>query len=297
MENLARIQQAIGRHSHRGLTQTAIPGVSVLQATEATLPHGDFVQPAFALVVGGAKRVAINGQALRYGAGQYLITSVELPLVGHIEMASVAEPYQAVVVELRSDAIASLLFETGKLSASNAGSPVGVGDADQRLLDAAVRLLELLDHPNDATALRPGLEREILWRLLQGPFAPSIQQIGLADSHVTHLTRAIGEIHRRYDQPLRIHELAAAASMSTASFHRHFRALTTMSPLQFQKQIRLNEAHTRLLAQGSDVSSVAHSVGYASPSQFSREYRRAFGAPPSATRQSSTLRDVPDLVA
>jgi AraC-like DNA-binding protein len=287
VDALARIRQAIGRHADGGLTRTPIPSVSVVQATAATVPHGDFSQPAFALVAGGRKRAALNGHAFRYRAGQYLISSVGVPMVGQVEMASAAEPYQAVVVELRRETIAELLLETGRLDRSRVAPAVGVGDAEPRLLDAAARLLELLDHPDDTAALRPGLEREVLWRLLQGPFASTIQQIGLADSHLSHLTRAIGEIRRRYDEPLPVHELAAIASMSVASFHRHFRALTTMSPLQFQKQIRLNEAHTRLLAHGADVSSVAHAVGYSSPSQFSREYRRAFGAPPSATRRSS----------
>jgi transcriptional regulator GlxA family with amidase domain len=156
-----------------------------------------------------------------------------------------------------------------------------VSDASDALLDAITRLLLLLDEPADAAVLAAGIEREILWRLLTGPQGPAVRQIGLVDGHVAHLARAIAHIRRHYDQTLRVQDLAALAAMSATSFHRHFRALTSMTPIQFQKQLRLHEARTRLLADPGDVAGTGHAVGYGSASQFSREYRRLFGAPPS----------------
>jgi transcriptional regulator GlxA family with amidase domain len=148
------------------------------------------------------------------------------------------------------------------------------------LLDAVARMLRLLDHPADAPVLAPLIEREILWRLLTGPHAAVIRQTGMADSGLSHVSRAIRWIRDNYAQPLRIADLARLAGMSPSAFHRRFRAVTAMSPLQFQKRIRLQEARSLLVARGGDVAGVGHLVGYDSPTQFNREYRRLFGAPP-----------------
>jgi transcriptional regulator GlxA family with amidase domain len=156
-----------------------------------------------------------------------------------------------------------------------------VSEASPALLDAVCRLLALLDTPGDAAALAAGVEREVLWRLITGPQGATVRQIGLADSRLALLGRAIRWIRSHYDQTLRVEELAELANMSASSFHRHFRAVTSMTPIQFQKQLRLYQARTRLLTDPSDVAGVGFAVGYDSPSQFSREYRRLFGVPPS----------------
>ena len=166
---------------------------------------------------------------------------------------------------------------------------IAVSDASPALLDAVTRLLALLDAPDDAPALAAGIEREILWRLITGPQGATVRQIGLADSRLAHLARAIRWIRGHYNETLRVEQLAALATMSVSSFHRHFRAVTSMTPIQFQKEIRLHEARTRLLAEPGDVTGVGFAVGYDSPSQFSREYRRMFGVPPS--RDARALRD------
>jgi AraC-like DNA-binding protein len=158
---------------------------------------------------------------------------------------------------------------------------IAVSDASPLLLDAITRLIGLLDEPGAAAVLAADVEREILWRLLTGPQGATMRQIGLADSHLAHLARAITWIRGHYDETLRVADLAALAAMSVTSFHRHFRALTSMTPVQFQKQIRLHEARARLLADPGDIAGAGHAVGYGSPSQFSREYRRMFGVPPS----------------
>ncbi|MFJ3663204.1 AraC family transcriptional regulator N-terminal domain-containing protein [Streptomyces sp. NPDC090119] len=283
---LVDIRNAITRHARDGLTATALPGLSVLRTTRATQPAGDVLEPAFALIAGGLKRTALNGEVYEYGPGQYLVATVDLPVVGNIVTAEEDEPFTAVTLRLKPDRIASLLLDTGaahRPAPAHSQSAFGVGHASPHLLDAIARLLALLDHPADLAALGAGVEREILWRLLTGPQGSSIRQIGIADSRLAHLTRAVRWIRDHYTESLRVPDLAAAAVMSPSVFHRHFLALTSMTPLEYQKQLRLNEARMRLLTGHHDVAEVGFSVGYSSPSQFSREYRRMFGTPPSQT--------------
>jgi AraC-like DNA-binding protein len=293
VDELARLKEPIIRHAREGLTRTALPGVSVIRTPTTTEPLGDMLEPTLAVIAQGVKETALNGRTFTYGAGRFLIASVELPVLGHIAQADAEEPFLAFVLELRPEKIAALLLETavtvrpGTADATPAG--IAVSDASPALLDAIGRLLALLDAPDDAAALAAGVEREILWRLVTGPQGATVRQIGLADSRLAHLARAIRWIRRHYDETLRVEELAALATMSVSSFHRHFRAVTSMTPIQFQKQIRLHEARARLLAEPGDVAGVGFAVGYDSPSQFSREYRRMFGVPPS--RDALVLRE------
>ena len=291
-----RLKELIVRNAGEGVTRTALlPRVSVLCSPTTTERLGEVAEPALAVVAQGAKEVALNGRTFAHGAGQYVIVSVELPVIAHIAQASADEPFLAFVLKLRPERIAALLLETappatarpGPVDAAPAG--IAVSDASPALLDAIGRLLALLDTPGDATALAAGVEREVLWRLLTGPQGATVRQIGLADSRLAHLARAIRWIRGHYDETLRVEELAALATMSVSSFHRHFRAVTSMTPIQFQKQIRLHEARARLLAEPGDVAGVGFAVGYDSPSQFSREYRRMFGMPPS--RDALALRE------
>jgi AraC-like DNA-binding protein len=290
-----RLKESIIRHADEGLTPTALPGVSLLCSRTTTEPLGDMLEPTLAVVAQGVKDTTLNGRTFSYGPGQFLIASVDLPVIGHIVQATAGEPFLAFVLELRPDRIAALLLETAPAAGSLAATPTGiaVSDASPALLDAVARLLALLDAPEDAAALAAGVEREILWRLLTGPQGATVRQIGLADSQLTHLARAIRWIRGHYDETLRVEDLAALATMSVTSFHRHFRAVTSMTPIQFQKQIRLHEARARLLAEPGDVAGAGFAVGYDSPSQFSREYRRMFGVPPS--RDALALREAAGL--
>jgi AraC-like DNA-binding protein len=293
MHELGRLTELIARHAGEGLTPTALPGVSVLRATAVTEPLGEVAEPTVAVIAQGVKETALNGRTFAYGPGQLTIVPVELPVVGHITQASPGEPFLAFVLRLRPEKIATLLAEatpvtTAPRAAGAAPRGIAVSDASPALLDAIGRLLALLGAPDDAAVLAAGVEREILWRLLTGPHGATVRQVGLADSRLAYLARAIHRIRSHYDQTLRIEDLAALAAMSVTSFHRHFRALTSMTPIQFQKQIRLHEARTRLLAEPGDIAGAGFAVGYDSPSQFSREYRRMFGAPPS--RDALTLR-------
>ncbi len=159
--------------------------------------------------------------------------------------------------------------------------------ASTDLVDAVVRLLRLVDQPDDAPVLAPLVQREILWRLLRSPQGAAVRDIGLADSSLSHVARVIRWIRDHYTEPFRVEELAAMAGMSTSAFHRHFRTVTELTPIQYQKKIRLQEARLRVVGLGEDVTSAGYAVGYDSPSQFSREYRREFGAPPSRDRAGS----------
>ncbi len=295
MDELARLRQSITRHAADGLTRTALPGVSVVCSTTTSEPLCGIAEPTLAVVAQGVKETTLNSRTFTYGTGQFLVVSVDLPVTGNVTDASADEPFLAFVLELRPQMIAALLLETTTAAAARPAAPDGlpsgiaVSDASPALLDAIGRLLELLDSPDDAAALSAGVEREVLWRLITGAQGATVRQIGLADSRLAHLARAIRWIRGHYNETLGVEELAALATMSVSSFHRQFRAVTSMTPIQFQKEIRLHEARARLLVQPGDVTGVGFAVGYDSPSQFSREYRRMFGVPPS--RDARALRD------
>jgi AraC-like DNA-binding protein len=287
VDELTRLKETLTRHAGDGLTPTALAGVSVVCTRAITEPLGDMAEPTLAVIAQGVKETTLNGRTYRYGPGQFLVVSVELPVTGCLVQASADEPFLAFVLELRPERIAALLLETAPAATARPGAtdatPAGiaVSDASPALLDAAGRLLALLDAPGDAAALAAGVEREVLWRLLTGPQGTTVRQIGLADSRLAHVARAIRWIRVHYNETLRVEELAALATMSVSSFHRHFRTVTAMTPIQYQKQIRMREARALLLAQPGDITGVGFAVGYDSPSQFSREYRRTFGVPPS----------------
>ena len=301
MDELERLKVSIARHAGDGLTQTALPGVSVVCSPTTTEPLAAMAEPTLAVIAQGIKETTLMGRTFTYGPGQFLVVSVELPVIGHLVQASPDEPFLAFVLELRPARIAALLLETLPAGtpgpgAANATPPgIAVSDASPALLDATGRLLALLDTPDDAAALATGVEREVLWRLITGPQGRTVRQIGLADSRLAHVARAIRWIRVHYDETLRVNELAELATMSISSFHRHFRAVTSMTPIQYQKQIRLREARARLLANPDDITGVGYAVGYDSPSQFSREYRRMFGVPPSHDALALALRDTAAL--
>jgi AraC-like DNA-binding protein len=278
MDELAAL---ITRHAGEGITQTAISGVRIMRSETPTEPLGHVAEPSLALVVGGAKAARINGRRLSYGTGQYLVIGVELPLVAHITHAAPEQPFLGIGLDLHPGPIAALLLEAGPARLPEGPAfGLAVSDATPALRDAMTRLLALADEPAHVAALAPMYEREILWRALTGPQGGLVRQIGLADSRLTHVARAIRFIRERFAEPIRIEQLAELAAMSPSSLHRHFRAVTAMTPIQFQKQIRLQEARSRLLAEPDDVAGAGFAVGYESASHFNREYRRMFGAPP-----------------
>jgi len=270
--------------------QTSIEGLQ-LARMESSAPHHSLTHPLLVVMAQGGKRLLLGDHVLEYRAGQILVVTTELAISGHFPHASPQNPALGVGIVLRPEVIAPLLLEApaDRRSVGPAGLPaISTGDADVELLDAVARLLRLLDRPADARVLAPMIEREILWRLLTGPHGGVVRQIGLADSSVSQIDRTIRWIRTNYAEPMRVDDLARMAGMSPAAFHRHFRAVTATSPVQFQKRIRLQEARSLLLAKPDDIAGVGHLVGYDSPSQFNREYRRLFGEPPG--RDATRLR-------
>ena len=232
-----------------------------------------------ALILRGAKEIAIGDRCVRYDPANYFIATIELPPSGCVRLKQPGESYLSVSLELDGDRLAPLMTATSDLPAESEPA-FAVNPVTPELLDAWLRLLGLLDEPRDIAILGPLYEQEILYRLLQGPHGNMLRQITRSDSRLSRVRRAIAMIRDRYSQPLRIETLAEHAGMSPASLYRHFKSATAMSPLQYQKSLRLQEAR-RLIASGREIAAAAYAVGYESASQFSREYARMFGIPPS----------------
>jgi AraC-like DNA-binding protein len=293
MDLLAELRLLIVRHAggasqHRA---TVLDGVSISSVTEPTPPAAAMSEPSLAVVAQGVKRTVLNGVPYDYRTGQYLVVSLDLPVIGQALQASADEPFAVFSMKLKPAAIAPLLLETVQAARPPAFSGLAISDATPELLDPVVRLLRLLEHPDDLRVLAPGLEREILWRLITGDQGALVRQIGLASSSLAHIARAIRWIREHYNEPLLVADLASLSGMSASSFHRHFRAATSMTPIQFAKQIRLQEARALLMTQSANVAEIGYLVGYESPSQFSREYRRTFGVSPGrdALRLTATV--------
>ncbi|MHA6617725.1 AraC family transcriptional regulator [Pseudonocardia sp. DLS-67] len=277
---LDEIRRLIATHARPDLG-TSIDGL-LLSRVETQEPDHSLTDPLLVVMAQGGKRLLLGDEVFEYRAGQFLVVTTDLPVSGHFLDAGPLTPALGTGLVLRPAVIAELLLEApaARPSRSPTGPAIATGEAGPDLLDAVARLLRLLDHPADARVLAPLVEREILWRLLTGPQGAVVRQIGLADSSTSQVGRVTRWLRDNYAEPVRIEDLARMAGMSPAAFHRHFRAVTRMSPLQFQKCIRLQEARSLLLARPDDVAGAGHLVGYDSPSQFSREYRRLFGAPP-----------------
>jgi AraC-like DNA-binding protein len=283
MEHLSELQDLIARHTPGEAAPRMVGAlnVGIARFVAPTPPVHHVYEPVVAVIAQGAKRIVVADRVFHAHAGQYSVVPLDLPLTFSVTQASEDAPYLAVALMLKAELIASLLLEAGAGERGSDEMPViGISQAPPELLEPLVRLLRLLDNPSDIPILRPMIEREIVWRLLSGDQGALVRQIGLADSRLAKISHAIRWIREHYAEPFRIEDLAEQVAMSPTSFHRHFRAVTALSPLQYQKQIRLQEARSRLLAKAEDVAGIGFSVGYESPSQFSREYARLFGAPP-----------------
>lgn len=276
MSTLLAIRDLVLRHAGRPTPA----GLVLHRSDHTTEPMPSQSAPVFALVAQGAKHAAVGDCAFSYAAGQFVVSSVELPVIAHVSRATPAEPYLVVGLHLRPPLVAKLLLDAPPANRGEPARGFAVSTAGEELLDAVLRLMRLIDRPDDQRVLWAGVEREIVWRLLTGPQGGTVRQIGLGDTNVAQIGRAIHWIREHHADQFRIEDVARVAAMSVTSLHRHFRAITTMTPLQFQKLIRLHEARSRLLAEPGDVAAVGFAVGYESASQFSREYRRLFGLPP-----------------
>ena len=280
--SLTELQRLIARHGRSDAEPLRdLPHVRLMTAVAPTQPFTHVCEPTFALVARGIKRVGLNRTIFECAAGKYLIIPVDLPMDAHVVEATAQSPFLSFGLQMDPDAIATLLLETGTVVAQrNDVAGITVSDLTDDLIDAVVRLLRLLDRPADIPVLAPAIEREILWRLINGQQGAMVRQIGLANSRLAQISRAIRWIRAHYAETIRVEQLANTAGMSLTSFHRHFRIITSMTPIQYQKQIRLQAARSRLVSAAEDVAQVGFNVGYDSPSQFSRDYRRLFGRPP-----------------
>ncbi len=233
--------------------------------------------PLLCVVAQGRKRIFLGEQEFHYDPNSYLIASLDLPVSGQV----IEAPCLGATLALDQATLAALLMEMPPARGERASAQaLAVDPLEDDLLDPLLRLLRLLDRPADIPVLAPLIEREILYRLLCGPRGGTLRQLALPSSQLSQISRAIHVLRQRYDQKIPVDELARTARMSVTSFHRHFRAVTAMSPLQFQKRIRLQEARRMLFSRDIDAARVSFDVGYESASQFSREYRRLFGTPP-----------------
>jgi len=283
MEKITELAQLIGRHAPRsGVSSTAVKCLSLIRADQTSEPVPAVYEASLCLIAQGSKRVSIGNDSVVYDASRYLLVSMDLPLVGHVLEASRDVPYLCCKIDLDLAALSDLLLvEKPASTPLRSDLPVlAVYPGDDDLTDAACRLIKLLDQPASIEALAPLIEREILYRLLVGPHGPLLRSLAAADSHLNQISRAIAAIRKNFDRQLRIDAVAAAAGMSPSSLHAHFKAITGMTPLEYQKQLRLQEARRLMMAGGANAGAAGFAVGYESPSQFSREYRRLFGAPP-----------------
>ena len=262
--------------------KTAISGLTILRSDQETRPNRLIFKPALCITVQGAKSALFGDHRFRYGAGQALLVSVEMPGFGTVLEASPSEPFLGLILELD---IAILRKVIDELASPPAASPkvdkaICVADFDGPLADCALRMVRLLDIPNAIPMLYPAIMREICYWLLTGPQGGDVVNMTLANPHTQRVVTAIHSLRDRFAEPVRIEELASIAGMSPSAFHRHFKAVTSMTPLQYQKQLRLLEARRLMISEAANVETAAYKVGYVSPSQFSREYSRMFAISP-----------------
>ena len=265
-----------------GLFETPIAGLFFYRTSTTCTPTCGIYRSALVLLPQGEKRVTLGDDSHGYGPDRYLITSVDLPVMAQVVEASPQRPLLGFALDLDAHKINALMGEMALPKPNLVTSRgLGVSSLSLPLLDPVLRLARLVEAaPEEISILAPLLEREILYRLLTGERGMHLRNLALADSHSQRIARAIDWLKGNFDQPLSIDALANAANMSKSSLHQHFKALTAMSPLQYQKHLRLHEARRLMLMESHDAASAGHRVGYESPSHFSREYRRLFGAPP-----------------
>ncbi|MDM0049416.1 AraC family transcriptional regulator [Variovorax sp. J22R115] len=276
-----------------GARETAVPRLTLARASHMQHPVHAIHEPAFCVLAQGSKRVLLGDEVYIYDSSQYLVVSQNLPVSGQVIDASPEAPYLGLRLSFDVKDIAALaldlqLGETLPMRASQRG--IFTGELSTTLLDPVLRLVRLLDSPEDVPALAPLITREILYRLLKSADGWRLAQMAVVDSHSQRIAQAISVLSMRFQEPLRVEDLADEVHMSVSSLHQHFKAVTAMSPLQFQKQLRLQESRRIMISEHVDAATAGHRVGYESQSQFNREYSRFFGLPPA--RDVKRLREL-----
>jgi AraC-like DNA-binding protein len=275
-QRVARLAPFDGTH------QSLLPSLALTRSSVPTLRMPTVYQPCLGIVVQGRKRAVLNDEVFHYDALNYLVVSVTLPGMGQIVEATPEHPYLSLRLNLEPEEIARLVLELGDRGPSPAAADRGlfVARLDEPLLDAVLRMVKLLDTPEDIAVLAPVIQREIYYRILRGELGHRLVDLAQSEGGNHRIVRAIEWLKQHYAVPLRIEDLADAVHLSPSALHHRFKAVTAMSPLQYQKHLRLHEARRLMFADGIESAAAGHRVGYESASQFSREYRRLFGAPP-----------------
>jgi AraC-like DNA-binding protein len=295
MNRFAELAALIARHTPEdSYNATAIDTLFFGCRTSPTQPVHAAQQPCFALVAQGEKTLTVGEHTLRYGVGDFLLVALDVPVVSRVTRASVEEPHLGVGIIIDPAKLKDLMGRVNAPTSALAGAQglsVAVNRADDALLDAVLRLIRLLDTPQAIPALAPLIEQEILYHLLAGPCGAQLMQIAQADTPGNKVATAIAWLRANFREPLLVETLAAQANMSASSLHQHFKSATGMTPMQYQKQLRLHEARRLLVLESVDVGTAGYKVGYQSPSHFSRDYSRMYGLPPQ--RDVERLRTAP----
>jgi AraC-like DNA-binding protein len=276
-----------------GVHETALPRLGFSRTTQVHHPVHSVCEPAFCILAQGSKRVLLGEEVYIYDSNQYLVASQNLPVSSQVIDASAEAPYLGLRLSFDVKEIAELALEFGLADSSPQLAPqrgIFTGALSAVLLDPVLRLMKLLDTPEDVAALAPLISREILYRLLKSPDGWRLAQMAVVDSHSRRIAQAIDLLSQRFREPLRIEDLAGSVHMSVSSLHHHFKSVTSMSPLQFQKRLRLQESRRIMICEHIDAATAGHRVGYESQSQFNREYSRFFGMPP--VRDAKRLREM-----
>lgn len=281
----AELAALVDRHTNgrgNGVHATAINPLVFMRECDTSKAMQSVSEPLLVIVVQGKKKVLENEETYLYGIAQYLIVSVDLPLSGCVVEATPDRPYLGFKLKLDPAQLCDIIAQSNPGIGKKENPVKGwfISDANPPLIDCAIRLTKLLDTPQDIPFLAPMIVREIYYRLFTGEQSEAVRQIATAGSNMQRIAEVIKQIKADFTKPLRVEDLAEQANMSPSSFHRHFKAVTSMSPLQYQKQLRLLRARQMMLAENADATQAAYQVGYESTSQFSREYARMFGAPP-----------------
>ncbi len=278
-------------------TAEPLPGLSFHRSSSPGEPLHSVYDPVFCVIAQGSKEVFLGRERYLYDATHYLIVTANLPVVAHVLEASEARPYLSLRLRFDPLLVSSVMIESGQTAFAQRASvrAINVSPLDTDLLDAVLRLVRLADDPAEACFMAPLITREIIYRLLNGEQCDRLRYIVVENGRTHHIARAIDRLRREFDRPLRVEHIAHELGMSVSSFHHHFKAVTAMSPLQFQKRLRLQEARRLMLSEALDATSVAHRVGYDDVSHFSREYKRFFGVPP--MRDAQQLRAIAESVA
>src|SRR5215211_3216599 len=277
-ELVERIARAVGEDG----TVEPLKGLHLHRVSSTMESVHSVSDPAFCVVAQGSKEIFLGNERYLYDPSHYLLLTAELPLVGHVLEASKELPYLSLRLELDPTLVGSVIVEAGEVSSQNHANvkAINVSSLDAGLLDAVVRLVRLLDTPAEAPFLAPLIIREIIYRLWVGEQRDRLRHIAALGGYTPHISKAIERLNQDFDQPLRIDSIARELGMSVSGFHHHFKAVTAMSPLQFQKRLRLQEARRLMLGEGLDATSAAYRVGYHDASHFNREYKSLFGLPP-----------------